>query len=245
VVGRWGRREQARIIQADAGIHLHWPPGRAMGGSTSSNALDDRPGPADVLASGRRPARTGRHHTPPRVPMVSPDGRGIYYASDRASQTCSWRPLPEATQWPDRGVGDYWSRAWRPTGGQLSRRSRAAASIAPAGPGAERRRSTRCRRFSGNLDPSVSPRGNLLVFSSSRNGDAPSGCLDWCPAAPADLRRRADQVRSPDERQVAFVRTVAGVADLADFVGGGSRDALVDAESLRVSWSRDRRVVYR
>jgi eukaryotic-like serine/threonine-protein kinase len=250
------RRE---IITAAAGLHIHWPAWSGDGyvyfirtRSTIAN-LDqsdiyrirvDGGTPEPVIATPRRAM----------FPMVAPGDGGIFFASDAASVDLGlyWRPVAGGTPVPiTRGIGDY-------SGASLSLDGRAIVAtyaelrqslvrFTPTGTGVDEQRVT--DGYSGDLDPTISPRANRLVFSSSRGGSRSiwSSELDGAQPRPLTSGDVLDQWPSisPDGSAVAFVSDRGGHRGIWLISSeGGSPRRIVEAESIGgLSWTRDGRAI--
>src|SRR5262249_12342857 len=101
--------------------------------------------------------------------------------------------------------------------------------------------------FTGDLDPSISPSGERLVFSSSRSGNRHlwTSAMDGSGARPLTSGAALDErpALSPDGRDVAFLSDREGkrAVWLISAEGGAPRK-LADAHVLgSMAWSRDGR----
>ena len=250
------RRE---IIAADAGIHIHWPAWSVdrqiyFNRTRSRTTNLDQSDLYRVSAAGGQPEPVVRSPRRAMDPVPSPDGRGLFYASDEASASLAlfWRPLPDGAAVPiTRGVGDY-SEARPTSDGRVlvatySEVRQSLSRLVLGSAGVEQQSLT--DGFSGDLDPTVSPRSDRLVFSSSRSGSRTlwASALDGSRVRPLTTGDALDQwpALSPDGRTVAFVSDRAGRRGiwLVDAEGGSPR-RLIDAESIGgLSWTRDGKAV--
>ena len=253
------RHQPPQIITADAGIHIHWAAWSVdrqiyFNRTRSSTTNLDQSDLYRVSAAGGPPEPVVRSPRRAMYPVPSPDARGLFYASDEASASLAlfWRPLPDgAAVSITRGIGDY-SEA-RPTAdgrvlvATYSEVRQSLSRLVLGSAGVVQQSVT--DGFSGDLDPTVSPRSDRLVFSSSRNGSRTlwASSLDGSRVRPLTTGDVLDQwpALSPDGRTVAFVSDRAGRRGiwLVDAEGGSPR-RLNDAESIGVlSWTRDGKAV--
>ncbi len=249
------------IVPPRNGLHIHWPVFSRDGfvyflrTFTTVANLD----PAEIYRiDPRGGAMEPVVQTPRRAlhPAPTPDGRGLIYAADPSTAELRlwWRPSPDA---PARqlttGVGEYAEPQISADGKTLVctlyelRQSIARINVDGKPPVV----TAVTDGFQGDLDPSLSPDGARLVFTSSRSG----GRLVWTARPDGSDARpltsgTAYDVRpafSPDGRQVAFVsdrssRRGIWVVD-AD---GGTPRKIIDAETTGgLTWSRDgARILY-
>jgi Tol biopolymer transport system component len=253
------RRE---IITPRDGMHVHWPAWsrdgfvyfiRTFTTVANLDAADiyriDARGTAPmepVVQSARRTL----------FPLPMPDGNGLIYAANpnTAELRLWWRPF---TGGPARqmttGVGEYAEPRISADGRTLvctlyelrQSLTRIPVHTAPATPTAI------TAGYDGDLDPTISPAGDRLVFSSSRDGNRHlwSARLDGSEARPLTSGSSYDDrpAFSPDGQQIAFVSDRTGARAIwAIPADGGPPRKVVDAETTGgLTWSRDgTRIVY-
>jgi len=197
--------------------------------------------------------------TPRRAlfPMPTPDGRGpIYAANPNTAELRLWWRLtgaPQSAHQLTTGVGEYAEPHLSADGKTLVctlydlRQSLARINV----DGRPAVQSPITDAFQGDLDPTMSPGGDRLVFTSSRSG----GRLIWS-ARPdgSDARPLTSGVVSderpafsPDGRQIAFISDRSGRRAIwvVGAEGGPPRKAANADTTGGLTWSRDNaRIVY-
>jgi eukaryotic-like serine/threonine-protein kinase len=249
-----GRRE---IVKLHGGVHIHWPawssdgavyfirtiaPVLNMEPSGIARIFPDSGTVEPVLETSRRAI----------FPLPMPDGRGLIYAANpnTAELGLWWRP---SNGGPGRrltsGVGEYAEPRISADGRTLVctlydvRQSLIRLSVAddfgvvtPLTAG-----------FTGDLDPTLTPSNDQLIFSSSRTGSRHlwTSALDGSNALPLTSGASLDEAPqvSPDGRQIAFLSDRDGQRAIwLVSVDGGEPHKLADAEvGGSISWSRDGR----
>ena len=246
------RRE---IIPADAGIHIHWPAWAGDGYVyfIRTRSMTDNLDQADIYrvhAGGGTPEPVVTTPRRAMFPMAAPGG--IFYASDAASADLGlyWRPTGGGNPIPiTRGIGDYSAASLSLDGRAIvathAELRQSLIRLTPTETGVEEQSVT--DGYTGDLDPTMSPRANRLVFSSSRGGSRWlwSSELDGSQPRPLTSGDVLDQwpSMSPDGRTVAFVSDRGGHRGIWLIASdGGSPRRLVQAETLGgLSWTRDGR----
>ena len=253
------RRE---ILSAGDGVHIHWLNWSRDGFiyfirtiTTISNLdqaeiyrIDPRGGSPEPVVSTLRRAM---------YPVPMPDGLGlIYSASPRGVDLGLWWRLLQGgdAHALTMGTGDFAEPRISADGRMLVatrfelRQALTRVGLMQAEYG---HMTTVTNGYNGDLDPSVSPLGDRLVFSSSRTGDRHiwTARMDGSDARPLTSGSALDDrpTFSPDGRQVAFNSDRDGRRGIwVISADGGSPRKLTDASTTGgLSWSRDgRRVVY-
>jgi len=244
------------LIAARGGLHIHWPTWSRDGriyfihtfatiinlDQSEIYRIDPRGGPMEPVVSTSRRAS---------FPMPMPDGSGLIYAANPTAAELSlwWRPANGGE--PKRltmGVGEY----------AESRVSADARTIVatlyelrqslnriPVAAGSPAQMTRLTDGYGGDLDPTVSPAADQLVFTSSRSGNRNlwTARSDGDHARPLTTGSALDEQPSfsPDGRQIAFISDRGGHRAIwvinAD---GGTPRKIVEAAALGgTSWSAD------
>jgi len=253
------RRE---IIPANNGIHIHWPTWSRDGFiyfmrtiTTFSNLdqseiyrIDSRGGePSPVVTTLRRAM----------YPVAMPVGDGLIYAANPVGVELGlwWRPSRGGD--PQRlsfGTGDYTEPRISADGRTLVatrfelRQSLTRVALTPVDFGLM---TPVTDGYGGDLDPSISPSGDRVVFSSSRAGDRHlwTARIDGADLRPLTSGNAQDDrpVFSPDGKQIAFTSDRGGRRGiwLIGSDGGTPRKVADVSPTGGLSWSPDgTRVVY-
>jgi eukaryotic-like serine/threonine-protein kinase len=251
-------QNERQLIAPEGGRHIHWLRWSADSrhvyfnyGTQNFNTETTQIG--RVLAAGgslEPVVQTARRAV---FPFPSRNGTGLFYAANRDSTDLSlwWRDLRSGRDYRvTSGVGEYGEPYLSPDGQRL------VGTVVNARQALERVAVAFDRQvalepltdgFTGDLDPSWSPDGGRLVFSSSRGGNrnlwsAPANLSQPMPITAEDnLDERP--VFSPDGQQVAFVSDRGGRRGLwVVNVDGGTPRLIAHADVLdTISWSPDRR----
>ena len=249
-----------QLITAQDGMHVHWPAWSDDGYiyflrtfNTVSNL--DRSEIYRIDTAGGRPMepvvetlRRAQH------PMPLGGGRGLIYAANPLTEdmTLWWRSADrKQTRQIVSGIGAYAEVRASADGSALvstlyeMRQSlmRIAANAARPTPSAI------TDGYHGDLDPMVSPAGDRVVFSSSRDGNRHIwiASVDGSDARPLTSGNAEDHrpVFSPDGQQVAFVSDRGGVSSIwliaAD--GGSPRKVVQAVLNGGLTWTRDGRFI--
>jgi eukaryotic-like serine/threonine-protein kinase len=250
------------IAPAHGGLHIHWPAwardgyiyfihnmGTVLNGEPSEIArIDPGGGPIDTVVPTTRRAN---------FPLPMPDGSGLIYAANPSSADLSlwWRPAKGgAAQQLTLGAGEYAEPRISADGRTLvatlfeaheSLNRIALTSAAPA------QMTAVTDGFGGDLDPTISPDGMRLVFTSSRAGNRHlwTARVDGAEARPLTSGNTFDERPSfsPDGQQIAFVSDRSGQRTIwiisAD---GGAPRKVADVGVLgSLTWSPDgRRIAF-
>ena len=251
------RRE---IVAARDGIHIHWPTWSRDGFvyfirtiTTVANLdqaeiyrVDSRGGAPEPVVSTLRRAMH---------PLIMPNGGGLIYAASPTGVDLGlwWQPMGGGE--PRRltmGIGDYAEPRMSSDGRTLVatrfelRQSLTRVALTPAAFG---RVTAVTDGFGGDLDPSMSPSGDRLVFSSSRTGDRHlwTSRIDGSDMRPLTSGNALDDrpTFSPDGRQIAFNSDRDGRRGIwvigAD--GGTPRKLAEVSTTGGLSWSADGRML--
>jgi Tol biopolymer transport system component len=253
------RRE---ILPARDGIHIHWPTWSKDGLvyfirtiTTVANLdqaeiyrINPRGGAAEPVVSTLRRAMH---------PVLIPNGDGLIYAANPTGVDLGLWWLPATVKDPIRltmGIGDYSEPRVSADGRTLVatryevRQSlmRVATTEAEFG-----RVAAVTNGYGGDLDPSVSPSGDRIVFSSSRTGERHlwTARIDGSEMRQLTSGTGLDDrpTFSPDGKQIVFNSDRGGRRSIwvikAD---GGTPRKVADAPTIGgLSWSRDgSKVVY-
>jgi Tol biopolymer transport system component len=253
------RRE---IVHAHAGSHLHWPAWSPDGyiyfiytlalvnaEPSEIYRVHSQGGPIEPVVS-----------TPRRAvfPLPTPDGAGLIYAANPTAADLSlyWRPiLGGEPQRLTTGIGEYSEPRMSKDGRTLVctlYELRQSLNRIPLNPGSPVQVVPLTGGSNtGDLDPTIAPAGDRLVFSSSRTGDRHlwTARSDGSEARPLTSGTSLDErpAFSPDGREIAFMSDRSGQRGIwlmsAD---GGAPRKLADVAVIGgLSWSRDgRSLVY-
>ncbi|HKQ74121.1 MAG TPA: protein kinase [Blastocatellia bacterium] len=212
-----------------------------------------------VPAAGGEPARLTHDNRTIDSLAWAPDGRALFFTSDREGGNSLWR-ISVSGGAPEQlylGRDDVYEVAvsqqshrlaylqsmtdtniWRWENPGLSGRAKAPVKLI-----ASTRQET---------NPQYSPDGNKIVFTSDRSGHPEIWVCESDGSNPIRLTSfngpSAGSPRwSPDGRQIAFDCTAAGTRDIyvVSVEGGPSRRLTTEpSEDVRPSWSRDGRWIY-
>ena len=253
------RRE---IVPARDGIHIHWPTWSRDGFiyfirtiTTISNLDQAEIYRVDSRRGGSSPVVTTLRRA--MYPVLTPSGDGLIYAANPVGVELGlwWRAIGGGD--PQRisfGTGDYAEPRISADGRTLVatrfelRQSLARVALTPAEFG---RITTVTDGYGGDLDPSISPSGDRVVFSSSRTGDRHlwTARLDGADMRPLTSGNALDDrpAFSPDGRQIAFNSDRDGRRGIwiIGAEGGTPRRLAVVSATGGLSWSPDgKRVLY-
>jgi Tol biopolymer transport system component len=193
-------------------------------------------------------------------PALTSDGAGLIYAANPASIDLGlwWKPIdapPAAARQLTMGLGEYSEPSVSATGSRVVATmydNRQSLIAFPAGVSSAADQATLITKGdTGDLDPTLSPDGSRLVFSSTRSGNRNlwSSRLDGRDARPLTSGESIDErpMFAPDGQRIAFVSDRGGERGIWLMNGeGGSPHILVKAQVLdTISWSPDgTRIVY-
>jgi len=169
------------ILPVSGGVHAHWPSWSADGNYVYFNrsVATDNSEPTEIY---RVPAAGGPPEpvvvTSRRAAFAYPtrDGRGLLYSSnpEGAELALWWKPFVGEPERVTSGVGDYAEARLSGDNKMMIattyqyRRSLATISISE---GASSQPTSLSEGSSGDYDPAVSPRGDRMAFSSTRDGN--------------------------------------------------------------------------
>ena len=248
------------ILKPQAGFHAHWPAWSADGWfiyftrSLTTANLE----PSEIY---RIPAAGGEAKavvkTTRRAIQSAPAASGLYYAAnpDSADLALWWRPLGrgEAVRMTT-GIGAYGEPRISTDGRSVlatlieTKQSLISLSLTPEKPSDPKDLTD---GYFGDLDPALSPKGDRLVWSSSRAGNRNLwiGAADASGSRPLTTGAAFDErpAFSPDGSRVAFVSDRGGSRGIWVVPSdGGAPVFLVAAEVLdTLTWSPDARwIVY-
>ena len=255
-------QNEVEVVKREGARHVHWirwdPAGRFLYFNYGFQAFNAEPteifrapaagGPLErIVATARRAA----------FPFPGPDEGGLFYSAnpDGVDLGLWWRDLADGRDYRvTTGVGEYASPSVSADGRRLVgtvlevRQSLERVAVAFDRPV---RLEPLTDGFSGDIDPSPSPDGTRLVFSSSRTGNRTLWTArgDLTQAAPLTSGVAIDErpAYSPDGTQVAFVSDRGGRRGIW-LVGAeaGTLRLLAAADVVNtLSWSPDgRRLVF-
>ncbi len=193
-------------------------------------------------------------------PALTADGTGLIYAANPASIDLGlwWKPIgapPAAARQLTVGLGEYSEPSVSADGGRIVATlydNRQSLVAFPTGVSSAADQATLITTGdTGDLDPTLSPDGSRLVFSSTRSGNRNLwiGRPDGGDARPLTSGESIDErpMFSPDGQRIAFVSDRGGDRGIWLMnAEGGSPHLLLRAQVLdTISWSRDgTRIVY-
>ena len=248
------------ILKPEAGFHAHWPAWSADGRfiyftrSLTTANLE----PSELY---RIPAAGGEAKavvkTTRRAIQAAPAASGLYYAAnpDSADLALWWRPLGrgEAVRLTT-GLGAYGEPRVSPDGRSvLATLIEAKQSLISLSLSAEKPSDSRdlTDGYFGDRDPAFSPRGDRLVWSSSRAGNRNLwiGAADASGSRPLTAGAAFDErpAFSPDGSRVAFVSDRGGTRGIWVVPSDGGAPVLLAAAQVldTLTWSPDARwIVY-
>jgi Tol biopolymer transport system component len=244
-----------QVVPVRGGMHLHWPAwshdGRHIYFNYSSTTMNREPASIYRVAAAGGPIEpvvvTARRAI---FPFPTPDGKGLLYAANPNSVDLAlwWRPFDGSE--PTRlttGVGEYGEPSMTSDGrtmvSSLVRFQQALTSVVMTGGTSSPHPIT--DGTTGDIDPTLSPDGKRLVFSSSRSGfqnlwtARPDGTMPRALTSGDAFDERP--AFSPDGQRLAFVSDRGGRRSIWTMpADGGIPEKLMDADVIdRLVWSLD------
>ena len=248
---------ERQVVARRGGVHVHWPAWSADGQYLYFN-YGPSPGNEEPVEIYRVRANGGGQveavvTTARRAayPALTGDGRGLIYAANPRTAELGlwWKSLDRPDAGPVRlstGVGEYAEVSVAATNGSLvstlvNFRQRLSALRVTNGPEPSVRALT--DDDNGDLDPSLSPQGDRLVFSSARGGSRSLWLanVDGTNQRPLTSGVALDEhpVFSPDGRRIAFVSDRGGRRSIwVMSADGGAAQLVANAQALVApTWS--------
>lgn len=259
VADRSGENQRV-VLPVTGGLHAHWPAWSADGKfiyfSRSATSANSEPTEiASIPADGgveEQVVGTSRRAV---FPFPSKDGRGLLYGANPATVDLAlwWKPPSGPPVRVSMGVGEYAEARLSSDGTRMVATvyelKRSLVLLPIAGTAVRPQRLT--SGFTGDMDPSVSPRGDRLAFSSTRTGDRTIWVsrLDGSDARQVTAGTAFDERPqwSPDGSSIAFVSSREGQRGIWTVPAeGGPPRRVVSANALgTITWSPDgREIVY-
>jgi Tol biopolymer transport system component/serine/threonine protein kinase len=255
-------QHEREVVKREGARHLHWPRwshdgrhvyfnyGYANGNAEPTEifrvAADGGP-PEAVVSTSRRAV----------FPLPGPEGRTLFYAANRDSVELNlWRRDLRTGQ-DERltfGVGEYGFPSVSSDGRRLvatANQLRQTLQRVPVQFDSPPALAPLTEGYTGDLDPSWSPDGTRLAFSSSRSGQRNIWWANPDMTRPVAVTSGSaideGPVYSPDGSQIAFVSDRSGQRGIWIVAADGGTPRFVAAARVlnTVSWSRDgTRLVY-
>ena len=256
-----GSGENQRVVLPVAGgLHFHWPAWSADGTAVyfTRSLVSANAEPTEIW---RVPAAGGVAEpvvaTSRRAlyPYPLEDGQRLLYSAnpDTVDLSLWWKPGSRPAERVSAGVGEYAearpSRDGRQVVATVFEFERSLAILPVSGTAAQAQRLT--SGSTGDMDPSVSPKGDRLAFSSTRGGERTiwTSRLDGSDPRQLTAGPTFDErpAWSPDGSTIAFVSSRGGERGIwtvsAD--GGPPRRVLAVNALSTMTWSPDgREIVY-
>ena len=251
---------QREIMAPEGGRHVHWPAwsrdGKYLYFIYTFDTWQTEPTEIwRILSSGGKPEPVVRTVRRAEYPVPLPGGNLIYAANpDSIDLGLWWEPDTGGTaQLLTPGVGEYTDPRLSADGRKLvATRSEVRQSLVQlplAGGSAQMRRLT--DGYGGDLDPDFDPRGENLVFSSSRSGHRNLWISRGDGSQPAPLTTEAalDErpAFSPDGQEIAFVSDRDGQRGIWIMNADGGAPKFLHAVTVldTLTWSPDgMRILY-
>jgi serine/threonine protein kinase/Tol biopolymer transport system component len=256
-----GSGENQRVVHPLAGgLHFHWPSwsadGTAIYFTRSLVALNMEPTEIwRIPAEGGVEERVVETSRRALYPYPSRDGRGLLYSAnpDTVDLSLWWKPASGQAVRVSAGTGEYGEARSSNDGKRIVATvyefARSLAILPTAGTEARFQRLT--SGVMGDIDPSVSPRGDRLAFSSTRGGERTiwTSRLDGSDARQVTAGEVFDErpAWSPDASTIAFVSSRNGDRGIwtVPAEGGPPRRVLSVNALSTITWSPDgREIVY-
>jgi Tol biopolymer transport system component len=256
-----GSGENQRVVHPLAGgLHFHWPSwsadGTAIYFTRSLVALNMEPTEIwRIPAAGGVEERVVETNRRALYPYPSRDGQGLLYSAnpDTVDLSLWWKPRGGPAVRVSAGIGEYGEARSSNDGKRIVATvyefSRSLAILPIAESEARPQRLT--SGVTGDIDPSVSPKGDRLAFSSTRGGERTiwTSRLDGSDPRQITAGQVFDErpAWSPDGSTIAFVSSRNGERGIwaVPAEGGPPRRVLSVNALSTITWSPDgREIVY-
>jgi serine/threonine protein kinase/Tol biopolymer transport system component len=250
-----GSGENQRVVHPLAGgLHFHWPSwsadGTAIYFTRSLVALNMEPTEIwRIPVEGGAEERVIETSRRALYPYPAHDGGGLLYSAnpDTVDLSLWWKPPSGPATRVSAGVGEYGEGRFSNDGTRIVATvyefARSLAILPIAGTDARLQRLTSA--VTGDIDPSVSPRGDRLAFSSTRGGERTiwTSRLDGSDPRQITAGKVFDErpAWSPDASTIAFVSSRNGERGIwaVPAEGGPARRVLAVNALSTITWSPD------
>jgi Tol biopolymer transport system component len=246
------------VLPRRGGFHAHWPAWSADGKHIYFNytMVTDNAEPTEIYrvpAGGGPPERVIATTRRAVSPDLTRDGRALVYAANPSSFELSlwWKPLGGTSRQLTTGAGEYSHPRMSADGSRMvaTLYQIRSALVSVPGAGGAAQPAALTAGDTGDNHPDVSPRGDSMVFTSTRGGSRSVWIarVHGSDARPLTSGAGFDErpAYSPDGSQVAFVSDRGGTrAVWVVSAEGGSPRRVVTAQVLdTITWSPDGRQI--